>query len=115
MSIRKFHKRVRKSAENLSAIARRNFNQNIDHYRKLHHPDRKRSASELETMRLAAERRPHGWAAKFLAGALARPDWAEDNANGEPAATASAPAKKTRKPRALKNAATAAGLAAATA
>lgn len=70
---------------NAAAIGKRSWNERIDHYRTLHNPDRERSETELETMRRAAQRRPHGWAAKFLAGKLTRPDWAADNATGEPA------------------------------
>lgn len=68
---------------NAGAIGRRSWNENIDHYRALHNPDRQRSASELDRMRRAAARRPGGWAAKYLAGTLTRPDWAADNVNGE--------------------------------
>lgn len=68
---------------NAGAIGRRSWNDNIDHYRSLHNPDRKRSETELDTMRRAAARRPGGWAAKYLAGTLTRPDWAADNPNGE--------------------------------
>jgi len=69
--------------QNNHYAARQGFNGNIDHYRALHHPDRKRSPAELERMERAAQRRPGGWAAKFLAGTLTRPDWAADNVNGE--------------------------------
>ena len=67
---------------NAGAIGRRSWNENIDHYRSLP-VDLKRSESELDTMRRAAARRPGGWAAKYLAGTLTRPDWAADNVNGE--------------------------------
>lgn len=87
---------------NAAAIGRRSYNANIDHYRSLHNPDRKRSASEMDTMRRAADRRPHGWAAKYLAGTLTRPEWAGDAPNGvvvsdDASVSSATPAKKARK------------------
>jgi hypothetical protein len=89
---------------NAAAIGRRSWNENIDHYRALHNPDRKRSASELETMRRAAQRRPGGWAAKFLAGTLTRPDWAADNPNGETTARSIAEASPRKAAKGRKSA-----------
>lgn len=56
------------TTENSAALARRSYNANVNHYNELHSERRNRSASELVTMRRAAERRPGGWAAAFLAG-----------------------------------------------
>lgn len=57
---------------NENVFAYRRTHENHAHYAWLHHPERKRSEVELETMRLAAQRRSHGFAAAFLATVASR-------------------------------------------
>lgn len=58
------------NTENSAAIARRRYNENVNHFNELHSEHRTRTEAELETMRRAAGRRPGGWAAAYLAGTV---------------------------------------------
>ena len=58
---------------NLSYLARKNIRQTNERNNRMYNPDRPRDAAELETMRRAAIKNPHGRAALMLANNMRIP------------------------------------------
>lgn len=86
----------RNTASNEAYFARRDIRKQNERNNVLYNPNRKRSESELETMRRAALKNPHGRAAQMLANDMRIPIRPKDGVTVEDVAAVAPAGTKTK-------------------